>query len=78
MLYIRRLTATDKAIAYYLQERLVISLAERARQVNAFKDVNSTVEKDLRTKWQSDITAWLADTSKPNPYILDKSGASIQ
>ncbi|KAJ7165383.1 hypothetical protein C8R46DRAFT_1220512 [Mycena filopes] len=59
-------------LGYYLQERLVIALAERARQVAAFKEVSSTVEKDLRTKWQQQISAWLADGTKPNPYVLDK------
>jgi hypothetical protein len=58
-----------------LESRLVISLAERARQVNAFKQASSTVEKNLQADWQAQINAWLADDSKPNPYILDKSGA---
>jgi hypothetical protein len=58
-----------------LEARLVISLAERARQVTAFKQASSTVEKDLQANWQGQINAWLADDSKPNPYILDKSGA---
>ncbi|KAJ7716059.1 hypothetical protein B0H16DRAFT_1667011 [Mycena metata] len=60
-------------LGYYLQERLVISLAERVRQVTAFTEVSSTVEKELRTKWQQEINAWLADPSAPNPYVLDKS-----
>ncbi|KAJ7711507.1 hypothetical protein B0H16DRAFT_1480292 [Mycena metata] len=60
-------------LGYYLQERLVISLAERARQVAAFTEVSKTVEKDLRTEWQQRINNWLADPSKPNPYVLDKS-----
>jgi hypothetical protein len=52
----------------------VISLAERQRQVTAFRAVSETVEKELQNKWLADINAWLADDSNPNPYILDKSG----
>ncbi|KAJ7165262.1 hypothetical protein C8R46DRAFT_1220395 [Mycena filopes] len=60
-------------LAYYLQQRLVIALAERARQVAVFQDVSRTIDKDLRTKWQGNINAWLADPSKTNPYVLDKT-----
>ncbi|KAJ7020541.1 hypothetical protein C8F04DRAFT_974156, partial [Mycena alexandri] len=60
-------------LGYYLQERLVIALAERARQITAFTEVSSTVEKVLRDEWQADITAWLKDPSKMNPYVLDKT-----
>ncbi|KAJ7728446.1 hypothetical protein DFH07DRAFT_969878 [Mycena maculata] len=56
-----------------LQQKLIIAIAERARQVAAFKEVNATVEKDLRKEWLKQITDWLADSTKPNPYILDKS-----
>ncbi|KAJ7025068.1 hypothetical protein C8F04DRAFT_1212966 [Mycena alexandri] len=49
------------------------SLAERAPQVAAFKEVSSTVEKELREKWQGEINDWLADSTKANPYVLDKS-----
>ncbi|KAJ7887149.1 hypothetical protein B0H13DRAFT_2342514 [Mycena leptocephala] len=56
-----------------LEAKLVIALAERARQVAAFTYASSTVEKELRNAWQAQINAWLADDSNPNPYILDKS-----
>ncbi|KAJ7765177.1 hypothetical protein B0H16DRAFT_1717729 [Mycena metata] len=60
-------------LGYYLEQRLVISLAEHMRQIAAFKQVNSMVEKELREKWQADINAWLKDSTKPNPYVLDKT-----
>ncbi|KAJ6459360.1 hypothetical protein C8R47DRAFT_1226636 [Mycena vitilis] len=58
---------------YMLEARLVIALAERARQVTAFKQVSSTVEKEVRNAWLAQITAWLADETQPNPYVLDKA-----
>jgi hypothetical protein len=58
-----------------LEAKLVIALAERARQVAAFTYASSTVEKELWNAWQAQINAWQADDGNPNPYILDKSGA---
>ncbi|KAJ7431644.1 hypothetical protein B0H11DRAFT_2261644 [Mycena galericulata] len=58
---------------YALEQKLIIAIAERARQVSAYSEVTRTVEKDLRQTWQKQIKDWLADATKPNPYILDKS-----
>ncbi|KAJ7721966.1 hypothetical protein DFH07DRAFT_783991 [Mycena maculata] len=37
----------------------------------AFKDVDSTLKKSLRKKWQKKIDDWIKDPSKPNPYELE-------
>ncbi|KAK7019612.1 CxC2 domain-containing protein, partial [Favolaschia claudopus] len=55
-----------------LQRKLVVPIAERDRQVAAFKDVTRTVEKDVRSTWRKAINDWLEDSTKPNPYILSR------
>ncbi|KAK7012748.1 CxC2 domain-containing protein [Favolaschia claudopus] len=53
-----------------LQRRLVIAIAERDRQVSAFKEVSRTVEKGVKDEWRKMISNWLEDPSKPNPYVV--------
>ncbi|KAK7008533.1 CxC2 domain-containing protein [Favolaschia claudopus] len=55
-----------------LQRKLVVAIAERDRQVAAFKDVTRTVEKEVRVQWRKAISDWLEDPTKPNPYILSR------
>ncbi|KAK7045182.1 CxC2 domain-containing protein [Favolaschia claudopus] len=55
-----------------LQRKLVIAIAERDRQVAAFKDVSKTVEKEVRTEWRTRIKEWEADGTKPNPFTLSR------
>ncbi|KAJ7893749.1 hypothetical protein B0H13DRAFT_1625094 [Mycena leptocephala] len=55
-----------------LQRKLVVAIAERDRQVAAFKEVSKTVERDVKAMWKGMIEAWLADPSKPNPYTLSR------
>ncbi|KAJ7733221.1 hypothetical protein DFH07DRAFT_780665 [Mycena maculata] len=51
--------------------KLILAIDERDRQVAAFKDVDSTLKKSLRKKWQKKIDDWIKDPSKPNPYELE-------
>ncbi|KAJ6463769.1 hypothetical protein C8R47DRAFT_992319 [Mycena vitilis] len=53
-----------------LRRKLLVAIAERERQVDAFKEVNRTVPRELRNEWQEKIDAFVADHSKPNPYVL--------
>ncbi|KAJ7450436.1 hypothetical protein FB451DRAFT_1566624 [Mycena latifolia] len=55
-----------------LQRKLVVAIAERDTQVVAFKVVNSTLSKDVKTLWKKMISDWLGDESKPNPYTLSQ------
>ncbi|KAJ7097104.1 hypothetical protein B0H15DRAFT_945777 [Mycena belliarum] len=56
-----------------LQRKLLIALAERERQVAAFKEVNSTIHDNLKKEWKKMIEKWLADpSSAPNPYSLSR------
>ncbi|KAJ6489350.1 hypothetical protein C8R47DRAFT_1071693 [Mycena vitilis] len=53
-----------------LQRRLIVALAERERQVDAFKEINKTIHSDKRSEWQTKIDLWLKDKKNPNPYVL--------
>ncbi|KAK7022477.1 CxC2 domain-containing protein [Favolaschia claudopus] len=55
-----------------LQRKLVIAIAERDRQVAAFKDVSKTVEKEVKTQWRKAIKEWEVDPTKPNPFTLSR------
>ncbi|KAJ7858228.1 hypothetical protein B0H14DRAFT_3085090 [Mycena olivaceomarginata] len=55
-----------------LCRKLVVARAEQDWQVKAFKQVCETVESDVMKDWQSQIDAWLKDSSKPNPYIVER------
>ncbi|KAJ7106506.1 hypothetical protein C8R46DRAFT_1240733, partial [Mycena filopes] len=50
----------------------------RTRQVDAFKEVNRTVPKELQTLWQAQIDTFVADHRETNPYALPKSGAPTE
>ncbi|KAJ6449815.1 hypothetical protein C8R47DRAFT_999092 [Mycena vitilis] len=63
--YMKNLSECDT-----LQRRLIVALAERERQVDAFKEINKTIHADKRAEWQVEIDAFLQDHSKPNPYVL--------
>ncbi|KAJ7456847.1 hypothetical protein B0H11DRAFT_2243727 [Mycena galericulata] len=61
-----------------LRRKLIVAIAERARQVQAFQQVNKTVEKEVRTAWQGEIDAFVADHTQPNPYVLPSNGAPTE
>ncbi|KAJ7846654.1 hypothetical protein B0H13DRAFT_2238871 [Mycena leptocephala] len=51
-----------------LLRKLIIAVAERARQVEAFKAVSKMVASETRAAWQAQIDTFLADRTAPNPY----------
>ncbi|KAK6971927.1 CxC2 domain-containing protein [Favolaschia claudopus] len=55
-----------------LQKRLVIAIAERDKQVAAFKDVSRTIEGEVKKQWRGMVADWLEDNSKPNPYTTSR------
>lgn len=57
-----------------LRRKLAVARAERDRQVASFTEITRTIEHDVKEKWQGEINAWLADQSKPNPYVLERNG----
>ncbi|KAJ7301784.1 hypothetical protein DFH08DRAFT_723840 [Mycena albidolilacea] len=65
--FLKNLTQGDT-----LKRKLVVALAERQKQVQAFQAVNDGVHKELLKVWKKMIRDWLKDSSKPNPYILQR------
>ncbi|KAK7028695.1 CxC2 domain-containing protein [Favolaschia claudopus] len=55
-----------------LQRRLLVAIAERDRQVAAFKDVSKTIEKEVRESWRKMVKDWEADSTQLNPYVLSR------
>ncbi|KAJ7236985.1 hypothetical protein C8J57DRAFT_1529783 [Mycena rebaudengoi] len=53
-----------------LARKLIVSIAERDRQIDAFEHVDKSLSSKLRKEWQGKIDAWLADKTQPNPYCL--------
>ncbi|KAJ6455636.1 hypothetical protein C8R47DRAFT_1228133 [Mycena vitilis] len=53
-----------------LPRKLILAIDERDRQVAAFTEVDRTLKKEIRKKWQKEIDAWKADNTKPNPYEM--------
>jgi hypothetical protein len=57
-----------------LRRKLLVAIAERQRQVDAFNEVNKTVDSAVRKLWQESINAFVVDHTQPNPYVLKTSG----
>ncbi|KAJ7733402.1 hypothetical protein DFH07DRAFT_780622 [Mycena maculata] len=53
-----------------LSQKLIVVIAECNKQVQNFRDVNHTLQRELQREWKGRVTAWLADRSQPNPYYL--------
>ncbi|KAJ7873906.1 hypothetical protein B0H14DRAFT_2343923 [Mycena olivaceomarginata] len=60
-----------------LRRKLIVAIAERTRQVTAFKEINKSIPSETRAAWQTQMDAFTADRTAPNPYILaNKKGAT--
>ncbi|KAJ7139369.1 hypothetical protein C8R44DRAFT_604986 [Mycena epipterygia] len=55
-----------------LQWKLIVTIAERDKQIKGFEDVNRTVKREVLKEWKDLIQAWEEDPSKPNPYVLTR------
>ncbi|KAJ7472821.1 hypothetical protein FB451DRAFT_1036375, partial [Mycena latifolia] len=56
-----------------LQHKLIVAIAEREHQVDGFKEVNATIDQNVRREWEKMIEEWLKDpATKPNPYTLTR------
>ncbi|KAJ7021072.1 hypothetical protein C8F04DRAFT_973243 [Mycena alexandri] len=54
-----------------LQRKLIVAIAEPAKQVAAWKEVNKSIPSEVRSAWQERVDAFLADRLLPNPYLAD-------
>ncbi|KAJ7919700.1 hypothetical protein B0H13DRAFT_2428738 [Mycena leptocephala] len=59
-----------------LQRKLVVAIAERDKQIAAFKEVNKTVSREVRSTWEEKIEAWVKDDTGTvmNPFVLERKG----
>ncbi|KAJ7852029.1 hypothetical protein B0H14DRAFT_2581072 [Mycena olivaceomarginata] len=54
-----------------LARKLIVAITERDKQVAEFREVDSSINKETRLKWEQRINEWRADReNKPNPYCL--------
>lgn len=54
-----------------LARKLIVAITERDKQVTEFREVDSSINKETRLKWEQRINEWRADReNKPNPYCL--------
>ncbi|KAF7305707.1 CxC2 domain-containing protein [Mycena chlorophos] len=53
-----------------LARKLIIATAERDKQLSEFVDLDRSIEPTVRRDWQSRLDAWIADDTKPNPYLV--------
>jgi hypothetical protein len=66
-----------RAQADSLRRKLIVAIAERARQVEAFKEINKSIPSETRTAWQAEIDAFIAHRTAPNPYMLVNKSTSL-
>ncbi|KAF7311271.1 CxC2 domain-containing protein [Mycena kentingensis (nom. inval.)] len=60
-------------LGHLLQRRLVLALAERQRQIDAFEAVSEGIHPDTIKAWKCALRQWEQDHSKPNPFVLKSS-----
>jgi hypothetical protein len=56
--------------------KLLVATDEQTHQIACFKDINAGLDNATRVDWESRVQGWERDRSKPNPYLLDKTGLS--
>ncbi|KAJ7023232.1 hypothetical protein C8F04DRAFT_1193688 [Mycena alexandri] len=61
------------------KRKLIVAIAERDRQVAAFKEVSATIEAPVKKLWKKQINDWLEKPdSHPNPYTLPRKDCSTE
>ncbi|KAJ7067282.1 hypothetical protein C8F01DRAFT_1208404 [Mycena amicta] len=63
-------TELTRRVGDTLARKLVIAVAERDKQIREFVDIDRGLEPSLRREWQKGVDDWVADRSKPNPYVM--------
>ncbi|KAJ7053402.1 hypothetical protein C8F01DRAFT_991754 [Mycena amicta] len=53
-----------------LARKLIIAVAERDKQIAEFVEVDSSLAPSVRWEWMQQIKEWLADKTRPNPYLM--------
>ncbi|KAJ7017143.1 hypothetical protein C8F04DRAFT_979864 [Mycena alexandri] len=58
--------------------KLIVAISERNKQVAEFVEIDQSLSKRIRARWQEKIDNWRADRSKPNPYCLEGGKAGTR
>ncbi|KAJ7066090.1 hypothetical protein C8F01DRAFT_1248138 [Mycena amicta] len=53
-----------------LARKLVIAVAERDKQIREFVEIDQGLAPGLQREWQTGVDDWVADRTKPNPYVM--------
>jgi hypothetical protein len=56
-----------------LHRKLVNAVAERDRQVEAFKEFNEAISLENQAAWTKMVLEWESNKTCPNPYVATKS-----
>ncbi|KAJ7059923.1 hypothetical protein C8F01DRAFT_1254013 [Mycena amicta] len=62
-----------------LSRKLIVAISERDKQISEFEEMDGSLNDETRLKWQTQVTDWGRDKSKPNPYLMQngkKAGPS--
>ncbi|KAH7905083.1 hypothetical protein BJ138DRAFT_1138372 [Hygrophoropsis aurantiaca] len=57
-----------------LSRRLIVAIGERQRQVENFREVTNTLNRDTIKAWKDMLCHWEEDSTNSNPYEIDRSG----
>ncbi|KAJ7022824.1 hypothetical protein C8F04DRAFT_970935 [Mycena alexandri] len=61
-----------------LRRKLIVAIAERARQVEAFKEINKSIPAEKRAEWQKKIDEFVEDRSGASPYTYTNRGGPTE
>ncbi len=64
----------ERSVAELLRRRYILARKMAALQAAAFKDMSAGLLKENTVRWEADVSAWEADMSRPDPYIIIKTG----
>ncbi|KAL1671328.1 hypothetical protein EV122DRAFT_226759 [Schizophyllum commune] len=55
-------------LVYLLARRYIVATDELKVQVESFRIIQKSIERDLLSKWKTELAAWKSDRSLPCPY----------
>jgi hypothetical protein len=58
-----------------LRRKLLVTIAERARQIQAYEEVSATITREVKDTWTEMIKTFNEDRDQPNPYVISQRGS---
>ncbi|KAJ7023335.1 hypothetical protein C8F04DRAFT_1271539 [Mycena alexandri] len=65
-------------LADALRRKLIVAIAERARQIDAFKEINKCIPAAKRAEWQKKIDIFIEDRTSASPYTYANRGGPTE